>query len=143
MSRVRLSKHQKRRIIERAKNYCEYCLSPANLSVSPYTVEHIIPQSKDGKTELENLAFCCPGCNGHKYNKTEGIDATTNSLAPLFHPRQQKWHDHFAWSKDCLEVVGITSTGRATINTLKLNRPELQNLRRILFTVGTHPPSHE
>lgn len=43
----------------------------------------------------------------------------------LFGPRQQKWSRHFAWSDDFTRVVGRTRTGRATVEALQLNRPEL------------------
>jgi len=38
------------------------------------------------------------------------------------------------------EVIGLTPTGRATIETLKLNRKGVINLRWALFAVGKHPP---
>lgn len=40
-------------------------------------------------------------------------------------------------------IVGRTATGRATVEELHLNRPELLNLRRVLKTVGEHPPKFE
>jgi len=39
-----------------------------------------------------------------------------------------------------LEMIGITATGRVTIDELKLNRIELQNLRNLLANAGKHPP---
>jgi hypothetical protein len=60
--------------------------------------------------------------------------------APLFHPRQQHWGDHFQWSQDYLTVVGLTPTGRATVEALQLNRPGVVNLRGLLYRVGKHPP---
>ena len=141
MSKTRLGKGQKATVIKRAGGHCEYCYSPANISVSPFTIEHIVPVIVGGQTTLDNLAFACAGCNGYKYDKTEGIDPATGKLAPLYHPRQHQWSEHFGWSKDYLEVMGLTPSGSATVVTLKLNRPELQNLRRILFAVGLHPPA--
>lgn len=38
------------------------------------------------------------------------------------------------------EMLGLTSTGRVTIEELKLNRTELKNLRTLLSSVGKHPP---
>ena len=37
-------------------------------------------------------------------------------------------------------IVGRTMAGRATVEALHLNRPELINLRRVLYAVGEHPP---
>ena len=37
-------------------------------------------------------------------------------------------------------MVGVTATGRATIEALRLNRSGVVNLRRILYLAGEHPP---
>jgi 5-methylcytosine-specific restriction endonuclease McrA len=103
-------------------------------------VEHIYPRSAGGETQLDNLALACAGCNGHKYNKTQAFDPITNELVALFHPRQQQWAEHFTWNKDCTVIIGLTPTGRATVEVLRLNRPALQNLREVLYPVGKHPP---
>jgi len=59
----------------------------------------------------------------------------------LYHPRRQKWTDHFAWSDDATLVIGLTPTGRATVEKLQLNRSGLVNLRRVLQAIGSHPPA--
>jgi len=105
-----------------------------------FSIEHIIPVDKAGKTELENLALSCQGCYNHKYNKTEGYDTVSRQVAPFYHPRQQKWTEHFIWNAVCTLIIGITPTGRVTVNTLNLNREGLVNLRRILYTARKHPP---
>lgn len=140
MARKRATKKQKAQVRERAKGLCEYCYSPEMFSTELFSVEHIIPIALDGKTELENLALACMGCNGHKYTKVEAVDPASNKLVNLFHPRKQLWSDHFEWSRDFLEIIGLTPEGRATVEALKLNRPHIQNLRRALFAIGEHPP---
>jgi len=89
---------------------------------------------------LDNLALACQGCNNHKYTKTEGYDPVTGDMVPLYHPRRQRWRDHFAWNEDFTLIIGLTPTGRATVETLWLNREGLVNLRRILYALGEHPP---
>lgn len=37
-------------------------------------------------------------------------------------------------------VIGRTPTGRATVEKLQLNREGVVNLRRLLVTMGQHPP---
>jgi hypothetical protein len=59
---------------------------------------------------------------------------------PLFHPRLQQWSEHFTWSEDGKRIIGLTPTGRATVETLRMNREELVNLRELLIAVGKHPP---
>jgi hypothetical protein len=64
----------------------------------------------------------------------------SRQTAPLYHPRQRTRTEHFAWNEDYSRVIGLTPTGRATVETLHLNRPGVVNLRRVLFFVGMHPP---
>ena len=63
-------------------------------------------------------------------------------LSNIRHPRQDVWHEHFVWSKDSLFLVGLTPTGRATIEALRLNRAGIINLRDALKLEGKHLPSH-
>lgn len=125
---------------ERAEGICEYCLALSAYSFHPFAIDHILPTSKGGKTQADNLAFVCQHCNNSKYNKTVGIDPLSNNLSNLFHPRQQKWTDHFIWNKDKTVIIGITPTGRATVLTLKMNRLGAINLRKALYEFGVHPP---
>jgi hypothetical protein len=105
-----------------------------------FSVEHILPRARGGSADLENLALSCQGCNNHKFTKTEGFDPLTKQTVPLFHPRKQRWRDHFTWNEDYTLVIGLTPTGRATVNELHLNRSSLSNLRHVLFASGEHPP---
>ena len=140
MRKSRVTAKQRRLVVERAQGCCEYCLSQVRFSTQSFSVEHIIPRDKGGKTENENLALSCQGCNNHKYTKTEGYDAVSREYVALYHPRQQKWGNHFAWNDDCTLIIGITATGRATVETLHLNREGVVNLRRLLYTAQKHPP---
>jgi hypothetical protein len=105
-------------------------------------MEHILPQSRGGPTTEENLAFSCQGCNGSKYNKTNALDPVTHQSVPLFHPRKDDWREHFAWSPDCLSLIGLTPIGRATIADLDLNREGVVYLRYLLLLNREHPPPH-
>lgn len=99
-----------------------------------------MPRVTGGQTDLDNLALACQGCNNHKYTRTEAIDTVTGDIVPLFHPRHHVWDEHFAWTEDFLLMIGLTPTGRATIEALKLNRTGVINLRRVLQAIGEHPP---
>lgn len=94
-NRRKPTEKQKQKVKERAEYVCEYCLSRSEFSSQPFAIEHIIPFITGGKTILGNLAFACNGCNGHKFTHTTGHDPITRKRVPLFHPRQQKWNDHF------------------------------------------------
>jgi hypothetical protein len=56
----------------------------------------------------------------------------------LFHPRQDKWSEHFAWRRAL--IVGVTPTGRATVALLAMNHPDYVLLRESLIEEGTSPP---
>lgn len=140
MSEERVTIQQRRAVAARANGICEYCRSQARFATQSFSVEHIIPRSLGGKTSLDNLALACPGCNAHKHTKIDGRDPMSLGRVPLYHPRHQKWSEHFAWSDDFTLIIGITPTGRATVEALHLNRKGLINLRQVLYVSGEHPP---
>ncbi len=140
---MKVSASIRKKVEERAKRLCEYCLSPLEFSSDPFSVEHIYPISKGGTNDLENLALACQGCNGSKSTKTEGFDAISQTTAQFYNPRQDVWSEHFAWNEDFTELIGKTAKGRVTIKVLKLNRRRVMNLRRILVLAGEPPPKFE
>ena len=135
-----LSSQLREQVETRAQGYCEYCRCSVKYAVQAFECEHIIPLALGGRTTLDNLAWACGGCNRCKATRTTGIDPDSGQSVPLFHPRQQTWSDHFAWNQDFTLVIGLTATGRATVTTLRLNRPGVVNLRHVLVTVNAHPP---
>lgn len=85
---------------QRAKSVCEYCHSLEEASAAQFAIDHILPQSRGGSDELDNLALACQRCNSYRYNFTEGIDPLTQQSITLFNPREQNWSDHFiVWSR--------------------------------------------
>jgi hypothetical protein len=136
----RITAAQRRIVRERAKGCCEYCRSQSRFATEPFAIEHIIPRFAGGITDLENLALSCFGCNSHKYTKTWAKDPETGVESILYHPRRQFWTEHFRWNDDFTLIIGLTMTGRATVDALRLNRDELVNLRRVLYVAGMHPP---
>jgi hypothetical protein len=108
-------------------------------SPDPFSVEHISPRVLGGRNSPANPALSCQSCNTLKYACTEATYPLTGVLASLFHPRQHRWSDHFAWSEDFTLIVGRTSTGRATIARLKMNREGVVNLRTILAAIDRQP----
>lgn len=90
-----------------------------------------------------NLCLACAWCNSFKSDKIRGIDPVTSVEVPLFHPREQIWHEHFEWSSDGVFVIGRTSIGRATVDVLKMNNEYIVPARRRWISVGWHPPQQE
>lgn len=128
------------RVREAFQERCAYCQTAERITVVTFEVEHIIPVSKGGMTEFENLCLACPMCNRHKASRTEHIDPATDESVPLFHPRRDRWLDHFTWNVEGSELVGLSSSGRATIAALRINRPQLIRTRKLWIAVGEHPP---
>src|SRR5438552_14362238 len=118
----RLKPALRERVRQRANGLCEYCRSSEDLTGHEFTIDHIIPESGGGTDSFDNLCFCCIWCNSYKQARTEGRDARTDQVVPLFSPRAEKWHYHFRWSSSGTRVVGRTATGPATIKALRLNR---------------------
>jgi hypothetical protein len=140
MAEHRPSAEQKRRVEQRAGECCEYCRSQLRFAMQSFSIEHLDPDVAEGGESLDNLALSCQGCNNHKYNKTKAPDPRSGQTVPLYNPRRDRWHEHFAWSADYTQIIGLTPVGRATVEALHLNRPGLVNLRRVLFAAGEHPP---
>ncbi len=140
MPRRRINKRTLKFLADRAAHRCEYCQSRADCSADSFETEHILPIALGGTDDLENLAFACRGCNARKSQKTQGFDAFTQQLAPLFNPRTEDWSRHFAWDNEFLKIFGLTPTGRATVSALQLNRPGVVNLRYLMKLSGVHPP---
>ncbi len=140
MPERRISADLRQQVSVRAGGCCEYCRSQARYATQSFSVEHILPRVQGGATTLDNLALACQGCNNHKYDNVTAPDPVSGQVVPLYHPRRDRWDMHFAWSDDFTLMIGITPTGRATVETLHLNRDGVVNLRRLLYTIGQHPP---
>ena len=123
----------------RAQGCCEYCKILHDFSPDTFEIEHIISLFEGGTNELINLAFSCGGCNNHKGQKIMAIDPESGVKILLFNPRTGNWKTHFQWQENFSIVEGITPTGRATVELLKLNRKGVVNLRKALFAYGVHP----
>src|SRR5229473_836731 len=143
MPEPRVTARQRRTVAARARECCEYCRSQARFPMQSFSTEHIVPRGRGVATALDNLALSCQGCNNHKHLAMTGRDPATRETVPLYHPRRQRWSDHFEWSADFSRILGLTPTGRATVETLHLNREKLVNLRRVLYAMGEHPPKEE
>jgi HNH endonuclease len=105
----------------------------------PLKADHIIPRAAGGTTEPANLCLCCRTCNGYKWRHTHARDPLTRRHVRLFHPRQQKWTIHFAWSEDYTRLIGLTATGQATIQALQMNNDLIMQLRRLWVILHLHP----
>jgi hypothetical protein len=124
-------------VVARAGGCCEYCLLHSMGQVARFPIDHIIPRSEHGRTVLKNLALACPHCNARKWAHSHGRDLLTGKQVPLYNPRKQSWSVHFQWSaKDSYLLEGKTSCGRATVERLQMNHPDMVRIRRLLAELG-------
>ena len=131
----------RRRVARRARNLCEYCRTLQDLTGHDFTLDHIQPEALGGTSTFDNLCFCCFWCNNYKQARTQARDPRTGQTVPLFHPRRDQWEEHFRWDAACTRLRGRTATGRATVQTLRLNRASLVQARRLWVKYGLHPPA--
>lgn len=119
---------ERRHVIHRAENRCEYCgLSQAGQEAA-FHVDHVVPVTSGGATTLDNFALACVSCSLRKGARQKALDPDTGEEVALFNPRREVWRQHFCW--DGLSVVGLTPTGRATVAALSMNRPLALAIRR-------------
>jgi hypothetical protein len=127
----------RRIVIERADSRCEYCRLSQEGQEATFHIDHIIPKSIRGETIAENLALACVSCSLRKSARQNYIDPQTGKEASLYNPRSDNWHEHFKWEGK--HVNGITTTGRATVTALSMNRPLAMAIRREESALGRHP----
>ncbi|NJL46071.1 MAG: HNH endonuclease [Leptolyngbyaceae cyanobacterium SM2_3_12] len=130
----------RQQVIAEAKSCCEYCQTQQKLTGMPLVIDHILPLALGGNSSLNNLAASCYRCNQFKGAKISSLDPLTNQSVHLFHPRHQSWPEHFVWANEGLKIIGMTSTGRATVEILKLNNAYVVESRRIWVSENWHPP---
>ncbi|MGH2409597.1 MAG: HNH endonuclease [Chloroflexota bacterium] len=123
-----------------AGHRCGYCLTAEQVIGTPMEIDHLIPEARGGLTVEENLWLACSGCNAYKGDHADALDPLTGEIVALYNPRRQQWQEHFAWTSAGDLIVGQTPTGRATVTSLKLNRPLLVRARRLWVRIGVHPP---
>lgn len=127
----------KLQVEQRAGGKCEYChLSQAGQEAR-FHVDHILPSMHGGHTILDNLSLACVSCSLRKGAKTEAVDPASDTLVPIFNPRQDDWSAHFRW-EEC-HLQGLTTSGRATVAALRINRPLILEIRREEQLRGRHP----
>lgn len=116
----------------RAQSRCEYCRIAQEVDPLPFQIDHIYARQHDGPTIAENLALACYACNHHKGPNLSSVDWESGSaeITRLFHPRNDRWEDHFEWHGSRLH--GKTPIGRATILCLGINLPHRVAFRKIL-----------
>src|SRR5437016_10677792 len=115
----------------RAKRQCEYCLVLEDIRLLKHEIDHIIPIKHGGETTAGNLALCCTICNKYKGTDLASIDPESGEMQRLFHPRRDRWREHFELRG--AEIVARTAIGRVTARLLQLNRTERLREREVMI----------
>lgn len=128
-------------VSERDGDRCAYCQTSEANSGIPLSIDHVVPVSKGGQTNFNNICLACRTCNEAKGKRTTGTDPLSGQEVSLFNPIQEDWDDHFSWNAEGVEVDGKTSTGRTTVEALRMNNPIIRAAHRRWVLSGWHPPS--
>ncbi|MFQ5651924.1 MAG: HNH endonuclease [bacterium] len=96
--------YSKSHIFLRDNHTCQYC--GAVDAPNRLTLDHILPQSRGGKTVWENLVTCCRKCNSKKGDRTprEADMVVRNKPKPIssyfyLHLVRTKARDNHYWRK--------------------------------------------
>ncbi len=151
MTRTRISRSLRQRVVAEFRDQCAYCHTLTSITGARLVIDHIVPEAAGGQTVWENLCLACHSCNEFKGAQVEAQDPLTGESVLLFHPRRQQWSEHFYWSEACTEcnrsdgseIIGLTPVGRATVAALNMNHPDIVEARRRWAKVGWHPPQED
>ena len=107
-------KFSRQNIYLRDKYRCQYC--GLKHPTEDLTYDHVLPKSRGGKTEWENIVTCCIGCNRQKGGRTP-TEARMNLVRKPTRPSwvpaikitiglkqiPQVWRDYLYWHVELLE----------------------------------------
>ncbi len=133
-----ISASQRRAVVQRASDCCEYCRLASANAVAPFHVDHVVPIKHGGSDETDNLCLACFKCNAHKSHDLSGFDPLTREITRLYNPRTQLWTTHFEIQDD-MRITGLTAEGRTTVQVLQMNDEERVENRRVLAEIGEYP----
>jgi 5-methylcytosine-specific restriction endonuclease McrA len=73
----------RRNVAIRDHSKCQYCARL--LRTNEYTYDHVMPQSRGGRSTWKNMVLCCVSCNSFKANRTPeeaGMSLLTKPVRP-------------------------------------------------------------
>ena len=143
----RVSWHKQRRannplyflVAERAGHRCEYCHAPESIFNVVFEVEHIKPVAAGETGTTENLALACRSCNSFKGSRSGYSDPELDQEERFYHPRLDRWEEHFLASTESSEISPLTAIGKATLIGLKINSRAQVMARQFWIQLGLFP----
>lgn len=127
-------------VSERAESRCEYCRLHQDNAYFTHEIDHIYAEKHGGETVESNLCLACSDCNRYKGSNLCSLDPQSGDVVTLYHPRNDKWSDHFRLNESGL-IEPLTATGRVTERVLVFNRAELVADRLRLIALGGYEDS--
>ena len=88
------------------------------------------------ETVIDNLALACVFCNRYKGSDIASI-VGQNQLVRLYHPRNDRWRNHFHLKGVIIEP--LSQTAEATIRILQMNHDDQILERLTLKRRGRYP----
>jgi len=93
-------------LLVRDSHTCQYCKNKSK----KLTIEHVIPQSRGGKTNFENCVIACEACNSKKGNKTPreaGMQLKSTPYQPMIIELIYKKMQHLGLDDMLAEMVRL------------------------------------
>ena len=111
--RIPNSKIRKEQILDRCKGLCTHCGKEIKIG-EDFTVEHVIPLSKGGTNEFENLVSLCEDCNKEKGNDI--VNAEYYAYAPkvVYEEIERRLSEYYE-NNDWLTRTNIFRNDRFTV----------------------------
>jgi hypothetical protein len=132
-----ISERLRSQVYERAGGRCEYCLYHERYSIKAHEIDHIYAEKHGGVTLDDNLCLSCAYCNRFKGSDLASLDPQTGEPAFLFHPRLDRWDEHFR--RIGAQIEGISPKARTTVRLLHMNDDEQFLQREVLIEFGLYP----
>ena len=120
MNKAYIPKNLRNEVEQLANHRCEYCLTPAIVTVYSLQVDHNIPEKQGGPTLTGNLTLSCRPCNVCKGYTVVRCDYKTDSTVWLFYSRKQKRSEQFLLLPTGT-IMAKKYGGKAIIEVLRLN----------------------
>jgi hypothetical protein len=126
-------------VAERAGHRFEFSHAPEAIFNLPFEVEHIVPTSRGRPDDESKLALACRACNVYMSDQQSGVDETTREVIRPFHPRCDRWDEHFRVESEHGAIQGLTSIGCVTVACLRMNPGVQREARRSSIQLKLYP----
>ena len=137
MERPYLNQEVRTLVAKRADYLCEYCLISEQDTILGCAIDHIISIKHGGKSDPDNLAYCCVYCNRFKGSDIGSIILEKKEFVRFYNPRWDNWGEHFKLNNSTIEF--LTNIGQVTARILGFNdQPRLLE-RQLLIDKKKYP----